>query len=167
MNRREAKTEMIARAHTMIDRLEAQLGSLDYLCFAFPQVLGVESQYYGDPSAFIAGAIARTCNPPAGAVKATVSSKHPLPSTYIRLDGISGLEVVVPTNAAKKLLKRKRCLVIEEWGDDFVCRVPNNIRDGIDRNTIAIIGIPPDGYDWNLPIVQKMREVAHALSAKR
>ena len=158
---------MIARAHAMIDRLEMELGSLDYLCFAFPQVLGVESQSYGDPSAFIAGAIARTCNPPAGAVKASVSPKHPLPSTYIRLDGISSVAVVVPTNAAKKLLKRKRCLVIEKWSDDFVCRVPNDIRDGIDRKTIAIIGIPPDGYGWNLPIVEKMREVARTLSARR
>ena len=154
---------MIARAHAMIDRLKMELGSLDYLCFAFPQVLGVESQSYSDPSTFIAGAIARTRNPPAGAVKASVSPKHPLPSTYIRLDGISSVEVVVPTNAAKKLLKRKRCLVIEKWGDDFVCRVPNDIRDGIDRRTIAIIGIPPDGYDWNLPIVEKMREVARTL----
>ena len=157
---------MIARAHAMIDQLEMELGSLDYLCFAFPQVLGVDSQSYGDPSAFVAGAIARTCNPPAGAVKASVSPKHPLPSTYIRLDGISSVEIVVPTNTAKKLLKRKRCLVIEKWGDDFVCRVPNDIRDGIGRKTIAIIGIPPDGYDWSLSVVEKMREVARTLSVR-
>ena len=112
---------MISRVHAMIDRLEMELGSLDYLCFAFPQVLGVDSEAYGDPSAFVAGAIARTCNPPAGAVKASVSPKHPLPSTYIQLDGISSVEIVVPTNSAKKLLKRKRCLVIEKWGDNFVC----------------------------------------------
>ena len=158
---------MIARAHAMIDQLKMKLGSLDYLCFAFPQVLGVDSQSYGDPSAFVAGAIARTRNPPAGTVKASLSRKHPLPSTYIRLDGISSVEIVVPTNAAKKLLKRKRCLVIETWGDDFVCRVPNDIRDGIAWKTIAIVGIPPDGYDWNLPVVEKMREVARTLSVRR
>ena len=158
---------MIARAHVMIDRLEMELGPLDYLCFAFPQVLGADSQSYGDPSSFVAGAIARTRNPPAGAVRASVSPKHPLPSTYIQLDGISNVEIALPTNTAKKLLRRKRCLVIEKWGDDFVCRVPNAIRDGIARKTIAIIGIPPDGYDWNLPIVEKMREVARTLSVRR
>ena len=158
---------MVARAHVMIDRLKMELGSLDHLCFAFPQVLGVDSRSYGDPSAFVAGAIARTRNPPAGTVKESVSPKHPLPSTYIRLDGISSVEILVPTNTAKKLLKRKRCLVIEKWGDDFVCRIPDEIRDGIDRETIAVIGIPPDGYDWKLPIVEKMREAARTSSVRR
>ena len=147
----------------MLDQL---LGSLDHLCFAFPQALGMESQSYSDPSVFIAGAIARTRNPPVGAIRARVGPRHPLPWTYIRLDGISRVEVLVPTNSAKKLLKRKRCLVIETWGEDFVCRVPNDIRDGIDRRTIAIIGIPLEGYDWNLPIIEKMQEVARALRAR-
>ena len=157
---------MITRAHTMIARLEKELGPLDYLCFAFPQVLGVDSQSYSDPSIFVAGAIARTRNPPVDAVKVNVSLKHPLPSTYILLDGISSVEIAVPTNSAKKLLKRKRCLVIEQWGDAFVCRVPNDIRDGIDQNTLALVGIPPVGYDWNLPIVEKLREVAGTLSVR-
>ena len=158
---------MITRAHTMIARLEKELGPLDYLCFAFPQVLGVDSQSYSDPSIFVAGAIARTCNPPVDAVKANVSLKHPLPSTYILIDGISSVEIAVPTNSAKKLLKRKRCLVIERWGDEFICRVPNHIIDEKGRNTLAIIGIPPDGYDWNLPIVEKMHEVVGTLNARR
>ena len=151
----------------MIDFLKKELGSLDHLCFAFPQVIGVGSQSYGDPTAFIVGAIARTQNPPAGTVKSSVLPGHPLPSTYIGLDGISSVEIAISTNAAKKLLKRKRCLVIEKWRDEFVCRVPNYMRDGMAQNTIAIIGIPPGGTDWNLPVVEKMREVARALSEKR
>ena len=47
---------MIVRAHAMIDQLEMELGSLDYLCFAFPQVRGGLS-ILRDPSAFVAGAI--------------------------------------------------------------------------------------------------------------
>ena len=158
---------MITFAHTMIARLEKELGPLDYLCFAFPQVLGVDSQSYSDPSPFVAGAIARTRNPPVDAVNVSVSPKHPLPSTYIGLDGISSVEIAVPTNSAKKLLKRKRCLVIEQWGDAFVCRVPNDIGDGIGQQTLALVGIPPFGYDWNLPIVEKLREVAGTLSVRR
>ena len=150
----------IARAHEMIVQLGDKLGSLDHLCFAFPQVKGAHSQSFEDPSPFIAGAIARSRNPPPGTVKSEVDHKHHLPSTYLELDGISDVEIELPSNNAKKLLKRKNCLVIEKWGNDFVCRVPNEIRDGIEQETIAVVGIPPSGRDWNYPIIKKLRDVA-------
>ena len=106
----------IARAHKMIGQLRDELGSLDHLCFAFPQVKGTHSQSFEDPSTFIAGAIARSRNPPPDTLKSEVDCEHPLPSTYIRLDGISDVEIEVRSNNAKKLLKRKNCLVIEKWG---------------------------------------------------
>ena len=123
----------IARAHKMIDQLGDELGSLDHLCFAFPKVKRTHSKSYEDPSTFIVGAIARSRNPPQGTLKSEVDYKHSLPSTYIELDGISDVEIELPSHNAKKLLKRKNCLVIEKWFDDFVCRVPNEIRDGIDQ----------------------------------
>ena len=39
----------------MIDRLKSELGSLNHLCFAFPQVLASHSDSYSDPSMFVIG----------------------------------------------------------------------------------------------------------------
>ncbi len=164
--------QLVTHAHTMLDRLAKDLGSLDHLCFAFPQVLVEGSQSYEDPSVLVAAAIARAVNPPSGTIASTVDSKHPVPSTYVRLDGVSGLEIEVPTKNAKKLLKRKRCLVIERWrgkksGDRYVCRVTDEIRDGVGNRTIAVVGIPPRGFDWNLAVVSAMQETAREITAKR
>ena len=156
----------IDRAHKMIVQLGDKLGQLDHLCFAFPQVKGTHSQSYEDPSTFIAGAIARSRNPPQGTLMSEVDCEHPLPSTYIQLDGISDVEFELRTNNAKKLLKQKNCLVVEKWGGKFACRVPNEIRDGIVQRTIAVVGIPPVGYDWNYQIVEKLRYIAGTISLK-
>ena len=106
----------VTRAHALIDQLEARIGPLDHLCFAFPRVLGETSNTYDDPSGYIAGAIAAAHDPPAGVIKGTVGPEHPCPASYVRLNGIAGVEVQVPSNSAKKLLKRKYCLVVEKVG---------------------------------------------------
>ena len=160
------KNNKISRAHSMIIQLERHLGSLDHLCFAFPQVLLASSQFYQDPSVVITAAIAMAPNPPAGRVKSTVGDKHPDPGQYLQLDGISSVEIVVPSNSAKKLLRR-RCLVVEQWDDIFVCRVPNDIRDRLGHQTMDITGIPAVGHDWSLPVVKKLHEVASTISERR
>lgn len=160
-------SETVSRAHRMIDLLEKELGSLDHLYFAFPQVRSVKSQSLDDPAAVVVGAIAMSRNPPKARVRSTVGPKHPLPSTYLEIRGISGVETVVPTNPAKKLLKGKRCLVIEQWGQRFVCRVPHEVRDKIVKGTVAVVGIPPEHADWNVEIVRALQETARKLSASK
>ena len=159
--------DAISRTYTLIDRLEKELGSLDHLCFAFPQVLPIGSLSYKDPSIFVTAAISLARSPSEEAIKAHVSEAHPEPSTYILVGGIAGLEVNVPTRSAKRLMKRKDCLVIERWGEEFVCRVPSRIRDALNQQTLAVVGIPPEGSVWRVPIVKSMQDVARDISQQK
>ena len=148
----------------MIDILRRELGSLDYLYFAFPQVSDSDSGVYDDPSVFVASAIAVARNHQRDSIKARVNPPHPLSSDYVRIDGISATEIVIPTNVAKKMLRYRPCLVIEKWGDEFVCRVPNRIRDGINEGTISVLGIPRVGHIWSLSVVRKLQETCKQLA---
>ena len=163
--------EDIDQARKQIDQLKTELGTLDHLYFAFPQVSSTTSENYSDPSGLVLSAIAVARDPSTAVakdpIKKRVNASHPLPAVYVRLSGVVAVEFVVPTNTAKKMLKHRRCLVIEKWGDTFVCRVPNFIRDELDRETVSVVGIPPTGYSWNLQVVRKLQEVCRELSTQR
>ena len=154
----------IERVHGMISQLEEELGSLDHLVFAFPMVSTGEGRYNEPGSVFCAAAIARSRE---GNIYSEVDDKHPMPSDYIELVGIEDVAVRVPSNSAKKLLKRKQCLVIEKWGRRFVCRVPHRLRDGIGNGTIGLVDVPPIGMNWSILIVKKLQEVSRSLSEER
>ena len=158
---------MVARAHDQVEELREQLGSLDHLYFAFPQVMADGASNYSDPVVFIASAIALSRQAPNPQVRKVVDQRHPLPSAYIELNGITDVEMTVPTKNAKKLLKNKQCLVVEKWGSRFVCRVPDQIRDAIDRQTAGIACIPPEGTVWSVPVVNKLQEVSRSISAQK
>ena len=159
--------DAITYAHAMINNLGEELGPLDHLCFAFPQVMPIGRESCGDPSVYVLGAIVRSRKPEPGQVRGSSGAGHPLPSSYLQVDGIADVEIQVRTNSAKKLLKRKRCLVIEKWGNTFVCRVPNELRDEIGWKTTAVVGVPPQGYTWSLSVVRKLQETCREISRKR
>ncbi len=156
--------ELIIRAHKMIDRLNMELGTLDHLYFAFPRVLSSDFRPYDDPSSIVVAALASAHNPLPSEVKKIIGAEHPLPSTYIKLNSVLDVEIAVPRKNAKTLLINKHCLVVEKWGGEFVCRVPQEIRTGIGHGTIAVIGIPPDGSYWNLEVIKKLRDTARTMS---
>ncbi len=157
---------LVARAHAQIEELRKQLGSLDHLYFAFPLVMAEGSRTYSDPVGLIAAAIGMSREPSNPRFRKVVDQKHPLPSAYVELAGVVDVEMEVPTKNAKKLLRNKRCLVIEQWGSQFVCRVPDQIRDELDGQTAGIACIPPEGTVWNVPVVRQLQEVSRSISAR-
>ena len=166
----EARRE-IERAHSMINALEMDLGSLDHLYFAFPDTKSsLFERSYSDastqimPALFISHSPASAIEGPT-AIRKIVDNRHPLPSDYVRMPEVKDTRVLmekVPSKSIKKLLNR-RCLVIEKWGNEFVCRVPHYIRESAKYGASTIIGIPPPGKLWNLTIVKKFQDVCRTM----
>lgn len=168
--REEARREIL-RAHAMINALKKELDSLDYLYFAFPDTkTSLFEQSYSDASTQVMPALFISHNPSsalegAAAIRKIVGSRHPLPSDYVRMPRVKDTRVLmekVPSNSVKRLLN-KRCLVIEKWGNEFVCRVPHYIRESAKDGTSAIIAIPQPGKVWNLTIVRKLQDVCRTI----
>ena len=161
----------IERAHSMINALEADLGSLERLYFAFPDTAtSIFERSYSDASIQVVSTIAISHSPASAnegpaAIEKIVDKMHPLPSDYVRLPQVKDTRVrmeSVPSKSVKRLLV-KRCLVIEKWGNKFVCRVPHYIRENAKNGTSAIIAIPPPGNVWNLTIVKKLQDVCRTM----
>ncbi len=161
----------IERAHGMIDALEKELVSLDHLYFAFPDTkTSLFERSYSNastqvvPALFISHSPTSAIEGPA-AIRTIVDHKHPLPSDYVRMPRVKDTRVLmekVPSKSVKRLLG-KRCLVIEKWGNEFVCRVPHYIRESAKDGTSAIVAIPPPGKMWNLTVVKKLQDVCRTM----
>ena len=161
----------IERAHSMVNTLETALGSLEHLYFAFPEAKSSFLQpSYSDASSYVLAAIAISHDPArakqgTSAIINSVDRRHPMPSDHVWMSQVRDTRVLmenVPRKSVKRLLC-KRCLVIQKWGDVFACRVPHSIREGSNNGTSAIIGIPPPGMKWNLPIIKGMQDVCRKI----
>ena len=161
----------IERAHSMINVLETALGSLEHLYFAFPDAKSSFLQpSYSDACIHVLGALAisfdhSSANEGPLAIKKIVEHERSINSDYIWMSQVKDTRVPmerVSHNSIKRLLG-KRCLVIEKWGEKFYCRVPHYIREGSSIGTSAIIGIPPPGMKWNLPIIKGMQDVCRKI----
>ena len=160
----------IERAHSMINVLETALGSLEHLYFAFTDAKRSFLQAsYSDAAIHLLGALAISFDHASAkeglyAIRKFVEHERSIHSDYVRMSQVRDTRVLmekVPSKSIKKLLC-KRGLVIEKW-DEFVCRVPHFIRENVSNGTSAIIGIPPPGMNWNLPIIKTMQDACRTM----
>ena len=159
------------RVHGLLDVLAEKLGSLEHLYFAYPHIRTEYVEGYYDPSSVVAGAISVSREPSKAilgdeAIRKRIDEKHPIPSSYIKLNGVVDVEFS-PSRKSLKKLRTKRCLVIERWGEEFVCRVPDGIRDEIDRKAVSLVAIPPAGAAWSIPIVRALQDVAKKIGVQK
>ena len=163
--------EELKRVHGLLDVLAGELGSLEHLYFAYPHIRTEYVEGYYDPSPVVAAAISISREPSKAilgdeAIRKRIDEKHPIPSAYIKLNGVVDVEVSLSRKSAKKL-RAKRCLVIERWGEEFVCRVPDGIRDEISRRTVSLVAIPPAGTAWSILVVRALQDVAREIGAQK
>ena len=137
----------------------------------YPHIRTEYVEGYYDPSSVVAAAISISREPSKAilgdeAIRKRVDEKHPTPSAYIKLNGVVDVEFS-PSRKSIQKLRAKRCLVIERWGEEFVCRVPDSIRDEIDRRTVSLVAIPPAGAAWSIPVVRVLQDIAREIGAKK
>ena len=137
-----------------VDQFRRQLASLDYLVFTFQQIRTPGGWICA--SVVVAGAIQ------SDGIVQRVDDRHPVPSAYIQLQGVCGLDVEVDTKAAARMLKLHRCLVVERWGVDFICRIPTWLRENIGRGTTGVTNL-----NQSVVVVRKLQEVSRSLTWRR
>ena len=161
----------IERAHSMINALETDLGSLEHLYFAFPDAKSSSfAPSYSDASSHVLAAIAISHDPASArkgpsAIKKIIEHECSINSDYVWMSQVKDTRILMEKvgHISIKRLLYKRCLVIEKWGKKFYCRVPHSIRENTSNGTVAIIGIPPPGMSWNLPIIKTMQDVCRTM----
>ena len=137
-----------------IDQFRRELGSLDCLVFTLQKIRTPGGWMCA--SVVIAGAIQ------SDRIVQWVDDRHPVPSAYIRLQGVCGLDVEVDTKTAARMLKLHRCLVVERWGVDLICRVPKWLSENIGRGTTGVTNL-----NQSVVVVRKLQEVSRSLTWRR
>ena len=137
-----------------INELEVE-HSVSHLVFAFPHIRtewGLE-----DPSAFVAAAVAN----------ARQQMEHPTQrSITVEIRGIQSLSMSL-SSKERRILAAMKCLTLYGKRGKVFCAVPPQVIDSVSWGTTGIVGLPPYGSKWRLPVVLEIDKTCRALSERR
>ena len=131
---------------------------LSNIVFAFPRVR--THGKWQDPSALITAAMVKRRQMP--------HSRGDIRAFPITLEGVEAVEVPVDHEWMKKF-RDIGCLVIEKFKPNARVKVPGDIANSLDSQTMAVVDMPPFhlGATWNWPVIQALQETAVRISEQK
>lgn len=131
---------------------------LSNIVFAFPRVM--TAGRWQDPGALVVAAIIKRRQMP---------QSHGEPRAFtITLDSVAAVEVPVDHEWMKRF-REMGCLTVEKSKPCARVKVPGDIADALDSQTVAIVDIPAFhlGMTWNWPVIEALQATAKEVSEKR
>ena len=146
-----------AQVHDEIAR-SRQERSLSNVVFAFPRVM-TQGKWH-DPSGLIVASVVKRRKMP--------QSSGDVRAFPIALEGVAAVEFPVNHEWMKKL-REIGCLVVEKSKPNARVKVPGDIADFLDTQTIAVVDVPPFhlGMTWNWPVIEALQGTAERVSEER
>ena len=112
---------------------------------------------------------------PSGLVTAAVIKRRQMPQSggdprafTITLEGVEAVEVPVDHEWMKKL-RDNGCLVVEKFKPNARVKVPGDIANALDSQTIAVVDVPQFHLSatWNWPVIDALQATAVRISQQR
>ena len=129
--------------------------NVSHLVFAFPHIK--TERGLGDPSAFVAAAVAT----------ARQQMEHPSQrSITVEIKGIQALSMSL-SSKERRILAAVNCLTLYRKRGKVFCAVSSQVIDTVSWGTTGIVGLPPYGSKWRLPVVLEIDKTCQALSERR
>ena len=131
---------------------------LSNIVFAFPRVR--THGKWQDPGALVTAAIVKRRQMPQ-------SGGDPRAFT-ITLEGVEAVEVPVDHEWMKKF-RGIGCLVVEKFKPNTRVKVPGDIANALDSQTIAVVDVPPFHLNatWNWPMIEVLQATAVRISEQK
>ena len=131
---------------------------LSNIVFAFPRVRAHGK--WQDPSALVIASVVKRRQMP--------QSHGDIRAFTITLEGVEAVEVPVDHEWMKKF-RDIGCLVVEKFKPEARVKVPGDIANSLDSQTIAVVDIPPFhlGATWNWPVIEALQTTAASISERR
>ena len=131
---------------------------LSNIVFAFPRVR-THGKWQGSGALVIAAVVKRRQMPQSGG--------DPRAFT-ITLEGVEAIEVPVDHEWMKKF-RGIGCLVVEKFKPNARVKVPGNIANALDSQTMAVVDVPPFHLSatWNWPVIEALQTTAVGISEQR
>ena len=131
---------------------------LSNIVFAFPRVRSHGK--WQDPSALVTAAVVKRRQMPQ-------SGGDPRAFT-ITLEGVEAVEVPVDHEWMKKF-RNIGCLVVEKFKPNARVKVPGDIANALDSQTIAVVDVPPFHLSatWSWPVIEALQTTAVRISERK